>query len=305
MDSGERRRAANERAGRQLGVIARHQALELGLSPSAIARLLASGEWVPLCRGVYLVATFPRSQRQRLLGACLFFGDDAVVSHRSAGRLWQLDGVASARPEITLARSGRAAFPGVRIHRSRVEATDRRSIDGIPVTSPERTLIDLAAVLDGAALELALEDAFRRGLTTHGRVQTRLDALGGKGRAGSGTLRRLLRLRQAPPAESALEVRVERFLRERGLAHRFVRQHEVWDGERRRRLDWAVPEEKLALEADSWRYHSSRQAWSRDRARNDRLEALGWRFVSVTDQGLTRDPDLLEARIVRALDTAA
>ncbi|MGH2652620.1 MAG: hypothetical protein ACRDHK_15575, partial [Actinomycetota bacterium] len=230
-------------------------------------------------------------------------GDSALLSFRAAGALWQLDGVERGPVEVTMTSSRGLRTSRVVVHRAETLApSDRRTVEGIPVTSPERTLVDMARVLDERTLELAIEDALRRGLTTPERARERLDALGGRGRSGAAMLRRLLDLRHPRPAESGLEVDVERFLRERGLGHFFVRQYDVWDGERRRRLDWAAPEHRVALEADGWRYHSGRQAWSADRARNDRLEALGWLFVSMTGQS---DPDMLESRIRHALERAA
>lgn len=178
-------------------------------------------------------------------------------------------------------------------------------VDNIPVTSPERTLIDLAGILDQRSLEMALVSALNQGLTTTVRIAERLEALAGRGRAGGVTLERLLSIHDGRPLESPLELDVERFLRERGLDRYFVRQHEVWDGTQTRRLDFAAPDLKVALEADSWQHHSARRAWFRDQARNDALEALGWRFVTVTAYALSETPDLLEARIRAALDQAA
>lgn len=290
----------------QHGAFSQDQALGAGFTPSAIARRVASGEWVRMLPRTYRIAAVPRTWRQRAMAACLWGGESAVLSHRAAGALWQLDGVTRGPVEVTVRRGRTLYAPGVSVHLSAaLPPAEVRRVEGIPVTSPERTLIDLAAVLGERGLELALEDALRRGLTTPERISDRLGELGGKGRRGCTTLRRLLEMRGGGRAESVLEVDVERFLRARGLAGYFVRQYAVWDGERWRRLDWAAPDQMVALEADSWRYHGGRRAWSSDRARNDRLEALGWRFVGITRQGVDREPDLLDARIRRALDRAA
>lgn len=290
----------------QHGVFTHGQARRAGYSDAAVTRRVATGEWVRLHPRVYRVAAFPRTWRQRALAACLWAGRDAVLSFRAAGALWRLDGVERGPVEVTIPRATGLCTPGVVVHRcADLPRHDRRSVEDVPVTSPERTLVDLAGVLDEHSLELALEDTLRRGITTPARVRRRLETLGGRGHPGTGTLRRLLDVRQARPAESGLEVKLERFLRKRGLDRFFVRQYEVWDGVRRRRLDWAVPDRMVALEADSWRHHSGRAAWSADRARNDRLEGLGWRFVSVTHHGLTVEPDLLDARIRQSISQAA
>lgn len=255
---------------------------------------------------VYRFAAVPSTWHQRAMAAFLWAEDGAALSHRAAAALWGLEGVGRGGVEVLVPTTRRVRHRAVKVHSTRILLRrDMRRVEGIPVTAPERTLIDLAGVVDECTLEFALEDALRRGLTTPQRVRRRLEELGGKGRAGTKQLRRLLDVRQARPAESGLEVRVERFLRARGLARCFVRQYEAWDGERRRRLDWAAPDQMVALEAHSWRHHAGRADWSRDQARNAGLEALGWRFVYVTRDDVDDSPDHLEARIRRALEPAA
>jgi very-short-patch-repair endonuclease len=66
-------------------------------------------------------------------------------------------------------------------------------------------------------------------------------------------------------------------------------------------LDFAYPEERLAIEADSYRHHSSLTDWSRDRVRNNELVALGWRILPITVLDLAHRPGHVADQVTRAL----
>ena len=157
-------------------------------------------------------------------------------------------------------------------------------VAGIPTTTPTRTLIDLGAVVREEALELALEDALRRRLTSPARIEWRLAELCTRGRNGCATLRHLLQEREGVrPTESALETRVARLIRKSDLPEP-VRQFEVRDGDRFvARVDFAYPAELVAIEADGFRWHSGRRDWEREIRWRNGLQALGWTLVDVTD----------------------
>jgi hypothetical protein len=125
------------------------------------------------------------------MAATLWAGDGALLSYRAAGVLHGFDGVTADRLEVTALRRLRSG-PVLAHFAPPFPAIDRDVVDAIPVTSPTRTLIDLAAFLGPDALELALEDALRRGLTSRARIQYRLRELEGHGRNGCGALRALL-----------------------------------------------------------------------------------------------------------------
>ena len=200
-------------AGRQHGVLSRAQALSCGLSPAAIGRRVASGRFELIFPGVYRVLGAPESWRQQVMAACLWAGAGAVSSHRTAGALWGLDGMPPGVVEITTLR--RLRSPAVLLHQSRLTPRDATAIGSIPVTDSTRTLIDLGAVARREMVEVALDDALRRRLTSLKLLLARLDDLGGKGRRGAGVLRSLLEQRdpKKPPPESVLEARLIGLLR--------------------------------------------------------------------------------------------
>lgn len=172
----------------QHGAIGYAQALSVGLSPSGIKRRVTSGRWVRLLPRVYLVGGAPATSRQGMMAATLWAGGDALLSHRAAGVLHGLDGVSANRLEVTASKRLRSGVV-VAHYAPTFTALDRDVVDAIRVTSPTRTLIDLAGVLDPEDLELAFEDALRRGLTSRARLSYRQRELDGHGRSGCGALR--------------------------------------------------------------------------------------------------------------------
>ena len=174
-------------------------------------------------------------------------------------------------------------------------------IDGIPVTTAARTLLDLAAVSPADAVEEALDEALRRGLVTLSRLRWRMDELGR--RPGSGTMRRLIDARRdgGRAVKSVLETRVLRLLKRTRLP-RPERQHPVRDrGHVVAIVDFAYPEFKLAIEADSYQWHSGRGAWRRDLHRRNRLTHLGWYVLHVTSDDVDHRADELIAAIAAIL----
>src|SRR5436305_2104854 len=131
---------------RQHGLLLRAQVLDVGLTDAMIDHRIRSGRWARVCPGLYRLAGVPVSWRQRALAACLVAGPGAVVSHRSAAVLWGVSGFRPGRVEITVPPGGSNRSTLARVHRSPVQGVRR---DGVPVTSPARTIVDLAAVVGG------------------------------------------------------------------------------------------------------------------------------------------------------------
>lgn len=280
-------------ATRQHGVVARQQLLAAGLSRHAIDWVTASGRAAALYPGVYLLAGHTPDWPAPLMAACLATG--GVASHRAAAHLHGL--LDTAYLELTVPLSSRPRLPGVR--RADLARADIDRSGAIPRTRVARTLIDLAAV-DSALAAEALDTALSGRLVTTDYVRRRLETLGRQGRKGAGALIRLLADGPAR-AESTFERRLLRLLQDAGLP-RPMPQYEVTLGDGRQvRLDFAYPPVLLAIEADSFRHHSSRRDWARDRIRNRELTAMGWRILPATWEDLTPSSPLL-GQIRRGLD---
>jgi hypothetical protein len=174
---------------RQLGLATSKQLTSLGVSPAAVTRRVRAGRWHRVLPGVVRDAMTPATAAQAALAACLWGGAAALVSFRTAGSAWDLDGIRAEKPEIWVPSERRLRSELVVVHRGDVEVVDRRRIGPVPVTSPARTLIDLASVLDDEDLVAALEDAIHRGLTTPMSItlgSTRWAGPGAPGRRGCG-----------------------------------------------------------------------------------------------------------------------
>ena len=123
----------------------------------------------------------------------LWADTDPVISFRASGALMpDFDGLAATQPELWVPKTSSARSDLVVVHRGAVAPNDRRLLGPIILTSPARTLVDLAGVLDDEDLTAVVEDALHRGLTTPMSIRRCLDALGGKGRPGTARLRAIL-----------------------------------------------------------------------------------------------------------------
>jgi hypothetical protein len=177
-------------AARQFGVFAREQALELGVSRRVIERRIASGAW-PLVRpGIHRIAAVPATRRQAIMAVSLWSAPGGLVSHLPAARVWGFDGDMANALHVTIDRSRRLRAADVVVHRvSNLLPADRARCGPVNVTSPLRTAVDLAAVVDVGTLEVAIESALRRRLFTRGQLRWRAEARwapGGRDRRHSG-----------------------------------------------------------------------------------------------------------------------
>lgn len=278
---------SEDAATRQHGVITRAQALEFGLSARSIDRLVKAGAWHRAQTATYVVNGAPATWLQAVAAAVLSGAPDAVASHRTAARLWDCPDISPAI-EITSTRALRRR--GVIVHRtSRLGAHEIRQRASIPVTDPERTLVDLSAVASRELAEAALDHLLAQRLTTLERIKGRIVELEGPGRRGTKHLTALLdeRSPREGSAESMLETKLYRLLRAAKLPLP-QRQVAIFDGKRPvGRVDLAYPDRLLIIEAQSYRHHSSRQAWTKDVQRRRDLHLLGWRVIEVTWHDVT------------------
>jgi very-short-patch-repair endonuclease len=263
-----------------------------------VDRRVQSGAWVRTLPGVYRDALVPETLEQSALAALLWAGTDAVVGWETVGGLLQLDGLVARRSHIWTPRSLKSDV--VVVHRGTVAPGDRRRLGPIVHTSPARTLVDLAGVLDDEDLTSVVEDALHRGLTTPMSIRRCLDALGGKGRPGTARLRAVLEDRgNQRPTMSRLEVRIWRTLRSKGLTP--VRQYPVRCGNATYHIDCAFPQWRVSVEGFGDKFHRSPRTRKRELKRLGDLAAVHWRVVPVTWDDITDTPDEVVAKIVTTL----
>ncbi len=283
---------------RQASVFTAAQARSCGLTPSAIRSRLDRGLWLPLHRGVFVFAAVEETWKQRAWGAVLACAPGAVAGYHTAGEAWGfVEGFD--RPQIFVPQSRVVERPGIEVHRTR--RLDRVTLDGLPVTSPMRTVLDLASCLDDLDLERLIDHAHRRRSIDLVRFNAFLDDDFARARPASGRLRELVRQRDpSRPIGSHLESALFAALRRAGLPQP-IPQYPVETRKGLRRIDFAFPEQRLAIEADGFAPHGTREAFEEDRVRQNEIEELGWHFRRVTDRQLKRDPSEVVVTIGIAL----
>jgi len=265
------------------GVFTLEHARVSGLSDAQAFHRIQTSQWRVLHRNVYRWAATPGSWEGDLLAACWAGGFRAVASHRSAAALWGLPGGRRDLIEISCPRWRRARHGRLVVHETKVLDSEDVCLPGrIPVTSVERTLLDLGAVRTTAVVKMALDSAEHRGLTTLPAVSATLARLGRSGRPGVGSLRVAVadaRERRGVP-ESAMESLMLEVIRRHGLRAP-VPQFEIRDpfGQLVARVDAAYPEQRIAIEYDSKQEHAGESALQRDNSRRNRVIRAG--FVPV------------------------
>jgi very-short-patch-repair endonuclease len=286
-------------AAKQHGVVTRHDLRALGMSDGIISRTAVNGLIDRLMIGIYVVPGL--EDELTLLHATQTMYPRAVASRRAAAYLARLDGVHELVPDILVPDDcePRLGLP----HRSRDLCDfDISWIRGFRATNATRTLCDLGAVCPADVVERALESALRRGLTSVKRLEWRCSMMRQRGRRGPNVLGDLLAARAtAEPTESDLETLYLQCLREHGVPEP-SRQHAVWhEGRLLGRLDMAYVPERVFVELDGWAFHSSRQAFQRDRARQNDMVAIGWTPLRFTWDDVNDQPRQTAERTLSVL----
>lgn len=232
------------------------------------------------------------------MAAVLACGPGAALSHRSAGALWGMRTTSADSPIDVTAPNRRGRTPrGIVAHRhGSLVAKDRTTVRGIPTTTPERTLLDLAGVIPVWELRRAISEAEVLRIVDHAKLRRLIRH--SRGRRGVARLRLLLE--ELHPATRRTRSELERlFLRmcERaGLPEPEVNVSLNVEG-RRLEPDFLWRDAGLIVEADGRRYHDTDSAFQSDRRREQRLQLAGWRVSRCTWAQVENEPRTLAATI--------
>jgi very-short-patch-repair endonuclease len=257
----------------QCGVFSRAQALSGGYSDKRIRHLLDVCTWVRRASGIYRLAGVATSFEMNAWIALLATGPNAVLSHRTAGKLYGLDGTPPpVRFDVSVPAARRPRnVPRAIVHRTELSDEDVAVCHGMPVTSLARTLVDLARTLPIETGSRVLADALRTG-------------------------RRALASAD-PKLESVLERELFTLLRRAGLNP--VAQFVVTaGGQFVARVDFALPNIRLAIEADGYGTHALRPGFERDREKAALLQLAGWSTLSFTANHIRQRPDWVIAVVL-------
>jgi very-short-patch-repair endonuclease len=269
------------------------QLRDAGLTRDAIAHRVTHGRLTRLHRGVYLAGPIA-SPLTHSLAALLACGPDAALSHHTAAAMWELVAPRPGPIHVTV-RSGRPRHDGVRAHRASLRPSEVATREGLTLTTPARTLVDLAALVPRRETARAMEAAIVRGLTTHDDLLAEIHAAGR--RRGAGALRASLAELEAPSlTRSEAERRLLALVRKAGLPHPVTNARLG-----RYEVDMLWPRERIVVEVDGYTFHSGRQAFERDRRRDVDLQLAGHRVLRITWRQIVREPHRVTATLGAAL----
>lgn len=290
-------------AAEQHGVFSVSQTTELGLDPSTIRKRSALGVYDRLHRGVYAIGGSPESWRRETVGLVLAAAGLAAASHKTAAYLWGMSSIEPELGEIVTRRHRRIVRELPQVHESGdLEQRDIVVVDGIPTTTPVRTIVDLGASASSRFVEHCLDTGLRLHMFNVTDVQRFIDRVARSGRDGIGTIRPLIedRVGWNTLTESHLEDLFRRVVSRTSLPLP-VEQHRVFNGRREVcRADFAYPDHLIAIELDSEKWHMDPETFQRDRLKQNELQALGWRVYRFTWRQLQDNP----ASVISALLTA-
>jgi very-short-patch-repair endonuclease len=269
------------------------------MSAGAVNHRLAQERLHPVHRGVYLVGHTVPAPLAREMAAVLACGEGALVSHDSAASVFGFRMPRAGPIDITLPSRSSRSRPGIRVHRARsLDPEDVRCHNGLPLTAPVRTLVDVAQFLSPRDLQRAYEQTQILRLVRPAELHAALDR--SPGRRGAAAIRALLDEDFRPGlTRSAAEARLLALLRAAKLpptaTNACVGRHEV---------DFLWQPQRLIVEMDGFAYHASRAAFERDRLRDAELQADGYRVLRVTWRQVEARPEAVIARLAQALARA-
>lgn len=299
-----------ELAAPQCFVLSRDQALAAGYDDGRLRNLLRAGDLEMLAPGVYGIPGVPDTYRRRLWVAWLAAGPAAVVSHEAAAHLHGFATFGVPGPVVvTVPHPLHARVAGAIVHQTTNLAPDHvTALDGLAVTTPARTIADLAALtsrrlrrLGRGRVERALDDAVAAGATTVVDVGLLVAGIARRGKLGICFLTRLLDDRGPGyvPPHSELERKLHELVAAAGLPPLERQAALPGEGDVWGRVDGRWADARIIVEADGRRWHTRVSDLARDHERDAAAAAAGWLVVRLLHEHIVGDPEGTAAQLRR------
>lgn len=283
----------------QGGVISLLQLKAAGHTRASARHALRTGRLVEFLPGVFRIPGVKLAWEGDLTGAILWAKDHSCAAGRAAARLYGWDGYGSAGVEIATTNRKMSKTRSFIVHCYDAELRrDIVSVRDIPCTSARRTLLDLFGRKDRRASS-ALDQALRQHDTSFPELCRFYEEQWTRGRRGIAILRAELAERdpRLAPTDSELEnllwdivVKFRLPRPERQVRMTLPRSGNI-------RVDLAYRGCLLAIEGDSYAWHSNREAFERDRIRDAELQALGWTVLRFTWSQVRFEPEYVAETI--------
>jgi len=279
----------------QGGVIRLQQAIDSGLTFRQVRLRVQRGAWTQARSGVYRL--FESDSPAQLARAAVAALPGAVVSHSSAVELHDLERAPRTPPTVSVHSRTTHVFPGVVVRRCHdLAGWHVTTIRSTSVTTVARTLVDLARDLSPRHVGSILDSAVASRKTTIEETEAVLRSVARRGKPGIRTMRAVLEDRLGePPHASVLERRGQRLLRSAGIRGFRIEYPIPWATNRR--FDIAFPDEQVAVEWDSRRWHTRLDSFDEDRRRDRECAIHGWTILRFTWNDIRDRSDEISAAV--------
>lgn len=285
------------------GIFTTREAIALGLSKSTLQRRVADGVFVRVNRGVLaLPGTATRSDIAMRAALQML---NAVVSHESAARIHGLTPIDEPLPSVTVSHRSTHSFPGVVVHQSTDLLEEHTQvINGMRVTTPPRTLVDLSKVSSRRRLAKLTENALVSGKVDIDDLIDLVDSLSRRGKIGMKRMQQVLGdLVGNAVSESELERSLVSLIANAGLPEPVKQFKAPWLKPLNGRVDFAYTDYTIVIEADSRRWHGPFDAFETDRIRDNAAQIAGWIVLRITWRMVKDEPSAVIQTVRAALES--
>jgi hypothetical protein len=285
-------------AARQYGLVNRRQLLRMEVTDEEISWRIAIGRLEILHPGVYYLDCTPLTWKTEVLAAVMAAGPDAIASHRCAGVLWEMDAIYGRMIEVTVPYSESPEPKGVVLHRTR-RPNPRAELAEIPVSPPEKALLDMAANLPDRTLWKAARSAVHRGTTNIRRMDEAIGIYGGRGVGGTRRMRRIIQLVADDKSGSPAEIDLKDMVFNAPVPIPVQQLRVPLPSRENAYPDFSWPDRMRIVEVDGFGAHGSPEQQQRDLRRQNQLLDLGWEIRRFTATEVRDEPERVRAELIR------